>query len=149
MRGDQSCWSSLFTTCSLVVPVHRARHVLQSSPHLPLPLARALSILQERACDVGPSEQEEYSRAGQKEHGSHLDREREKAASRAPHGFYIGFMPVLQADALWFPIPGIPACPSQSRGWLRIPERAWLLQEKILPLPHLELIGSPLSLTIC
>jgi hypothetical protein len=39
--------------------------------------------LQEHATDAGPPVQEECSRGGQKEHGSHLDRGREKAASRA------------------------------------------------------------------
>ena len=34
------------------------------------------------------------------------------------------------------------------RGWLRVSDSAWLLEEKTLPLPHPKRIGSPWPLTI-
>jgi hypothetical protein len=37
-----------------------------------------------------------------------------------------GSPPALQAEALWFPIPGTPVCPAQRTelGWLRVGESA-------------------------
>jgi hypothetical protein len=52
------------------------------STHLPLPVAHARSLSAGYATDVRQPVQNQRSRGERNEHGSHLDKGREKAASR-------------------------------------------------------------------
>lgn len=103
----------LFTTSSYGVSIEPDTffsqvHTFQTriSRSFPCLLLIHCLSMQGYATDARAPIRKQCSRGGQKEHGSHLDREREKTASRAPHGYCIGFMPGVQADALWFPISG-------------------------------------------
>jgi hypothetical protein len=116
---DHFCWNSL--RHRLLSPSRSESPTCSSATsRLPLPLLRALSLLQEHACDAGPSVQEEYSRSGRKEHGSHLDRGREKATSKVTRGFASALCSPSRQKCSSFPSPGhlCALLRAESGGWL-------------------------------
>src|SRR5215472_2008473 len=108
-----SCWSfvhDLFYGVSIKPDTFFSHvHAFQTC----LFLLRCL-FLQEHATDAGPQVQEECSRGGRKEHGSHLDTGRAKAAGRTTRAFAQALHLPSRQRYRSFLSPRTPMCPSRS-----------------------------------
>ena len=62
--------------------------------------------LQEHATNAGSSAQKQYNRGGRKDHGSHLDEGREKAAGSTARGFAEALHLPTREKRCGFPSPG-------------------------------------------